>query len=102
MMSQHLRSVLPDIDTAADVAWFRAQAALRTLSISDILAEVDSLIAAEHNEQRHPLFSLVAHALDKRIMAGTGESLQTRYGQLIDHAIERLVEARLGSTGWED
>jgi hypothetical protein len=102
MMSQHLHITASDIDDAADVAWFRAQAALRTLSISDILAEVDSLIASEPDEQKHPLFSLVANALDRRIIPGTGESLQTRYGQLIDQAIERLVEARLGSTGWED
>jgi hypothetical protein len=102
MMSQHLHIVLSDVDATADVAWFRAQAALRTLNISDILADVDALIAAEPDEQKHPLFSLVANALDKRIMPGTGESLQVRYGQLIDQAIERLVEARLGSTGWED
>jgi hypothetical protein len=101
-MSQ-LHIAAPDIDGQADLEWHRQQLALQSLSISDILAEVDSLIAAEPDEQRHPLFSLVAHALDKRIMAGTGESLQVRYGRLIDHAIERLVEQRLADPScWED
>jgi hypothetical protein len=100
-MSQYLQITASDLDDAADVAWFREQAALRSLSIGDILAEVDDLIAQEPDEQGHPLFALVANALDKRIMPGTAESLQTRYGRLIDAAIERLVEARLGSTGWE-
>jgi hypothetical protein len=102
-MSQPLHIALPDIDEAADLEWHRQQLALQSLNISDILAEVDDLIAAEPDEQRHPLFSLVANALDRRIMPGTGESLQTRYGKLIDHAIETLVEQRLAdSTCWED
>jgi hypothetical protein len=45
MMRQHLHIVAPDIDAAADVAWFRAQVALRTLSISDILSAVDDLVS---------------------------------------------------------
>jgi hypothetical protein len=98
-----LHIVLPEHDEEADRHWHRQQLALRTLRISDILAEVDSLIAAEPDEQRHPLFSLVANALDKRIMAGTGESLQERYGRLIDHAIETLGEQRLADgSAWED
>jgi hypothetical protein len=103
MSSQHLHVAAPDIDEAADLAWHQEQMALQSLSISDILAEVDDLIAAEPNEQRHPLFSLVANALDTRIMAGTPEALQARYGKLIDHAIERLVAQRLADpTCWED
>jgi hypothetical protein len=92
----------PD-DPEADRRWQRQQLALRSLSISDVLAEVDSLIAAEPDEQRHPLFSLVANALDRRMMPGTGEGLMARYGRLIDQAIERLVEAQLADpTAWED
>jgi hypothetical protein len=103
MSSQHLHIVAHDIDDAADVLWFREQLALESLSISDILTEVDDLIAAEPDEQRHPLFSLVVNALDRRIMPGTGESLQARYGKLIDFAIERLVEQKLSDPScWED
>jgi hypothetical protein len=92
-----------DIDYHADLQWQRQQMALQSLSISDVLAAVDDLIAAEPDEHKHPLFSLVANALDTRVTAGTGESLQVRYGRLIDHAIERLVEQRLADpTAWED
>jgi hypothetical protein len=92
-----------DVDYHADRRWQREQLALQSLAISDILADVDALIAAEPDEQRHPLFSLVANALDRRIMPGTGEGLIARYGRLIDQAIERLVEAKLADpTAWED
>jgi hypothetical protein len=103
MLSQHLHIAAPDIDDAADLAWHRQQLALQSLSISDILAQVDDLIAAEPDEQKHPLFSLVVNALDRRIMPGTGESLQERYGRLIDQAIETLVEPCLADgSAWED
>jgi hypothetical protein len=103
IMSQYLHIALPEHDEEADRQWHREQLTLQSLSISDILAEVDDLIAAEPDEQRHPLYSLVCNALDTRIMPGTGESLQVRYGRLIDHAIERLVEQRLADPScWED
>jgi hypothetical protein len=91
-----------DIDYHADLQWHRQQRALQSLSISDILAEVDSLIAAEPDEQKHPIFSLVAHALGRTTMPGTAESLQGRFGKLIDVAIEKLIEATLADpTAWE-
>jgi hypothetical protein len=103
MISQHLHIAIPDIDEQGDVDWHRQQMALQSLSISDILAEVDDLIADEPDEQKHPLFCLVANALDRRIMPGTAESLQARYGKLVDFAIERLVEqAMADSSRWED
>jgi hypothetical protein len=92
-----------EIDFHADLAWRRQEAALKSLTIADVLAEVDELILAEVHEQNHPLFSLVAHALDYRVMAGTGEALQQRYARLIDFAIERLVERKLADPhAWED
>jgi hypothetical protein len=91
-----------EIDYHADLQWQREQRALQSLSIADVLAEVDSLIAHIAEEQRHPLFSLVANALDKRVQCGTAQSLQTKYGKLIDHAIGRLVEAQLADpAAWE-
>jgi hypothetical protein len=91
-----------DIDYHADWQWRRQELALKSLSISDILAAVDALIAAEPDEQRHPLFSLVANALDRRVQCGTGEALQERFGRMIDHCIETLVEAKLSDlSGWE-
>jgi hypothetical protein len=92
-----------DVDYHADLRWQRERMALQSLAIGDVLAEVDSLIAREPDPEQHPLYSLVAHALDRHVMPGTGQSLQTRYGKLIDHTIERLVEQKLADpTAWED
>jgi hypothetical protein len=62
-------------------------------TISDVLAEVDSLIAAEEDEHLHPLYYLVAHVLGETTQPGSAEGLMERWRRLIDHAIERLVEA---------
>jgi hypothetical protein len=102
-MSSHLHLKGPQIDDDADRQWQREQMALKALDIGDILAEVDDLIAQEPDPEKHPLYSLVAHALDHTTMPGTGTALQERYGRLIDHAIARLVEQRLAdATCWED
>jgi hypothetical protein len=85
-----------DIDYHSDLQWQRQQAALRSLAIGDVLAEVDGLLAAEPDPQRHPLYSLAAHALDRAAQPGTPEGLWDRYKRLVDHAIERLIEQRLG------
>ena len=91
----------PD-DPEADRQWQREQMALRSLRISDVLSELDSLIAAEADEHRHPLYSLAAHTLDRTTMPGPAEGLWTRFTALVDHAIERLVEQRLADpTSWE-
>ena len=103
MSRQPLQLVAPDLEAPADIDWHRQQMALQSLAIGDILAEVDDLIAREPDEQQHPLFSLVANALDHRIMPGTGDALQAHYGRLIDQAIERLVEQYLvDASGGED
>jgi hypothetical protein len=47
-----------EIDHEADRQWQREQAALRTLEIGDVLAEVDDLIAQEPDPAKHPLYSL--------------------------------------------
>jgi hypothetical protein len=70
----------PDFDIDYHAAWHeeRRRRALNALDIGDVLAEVDALIAGEPDPERHPLYSLVANALDRRVMAGTPEGLQTR------------------------
>jgi hypothetical protein len=91
-----------DVDYHADLQWRRYQAAMRTLEPADVLAEVDDLLTQEPDPQQHPLYSLVAHALDRTTQPGSAESLQARLRRLIDHAIERLVEQRLSDPhAWE-
>jgi hypothetical protein len=66
------RFVLPEVQ------WQRQQMALQALTIADVLAEVDHLIASDPEEQHHPLYSLVDHALDHTTQAGTGTALSVR------------------------
>jgi hypothetical protein len=91
-----------EIDFHTDLAWQRQEAALKAITISDVLAEVDGMIASEPAPEKHPLYFLVAYSLDRRVMPGTWEGLWTRYRRLIDHAVEKLIEARLvDSSQWE-
>jgi hypothetical protein len=92
------------IDYESDRRWHQEQAARRSIDIGDVLSVVDAMLASEADEQKHPLYRLVAHALDKRTMPGTGESLQERYGRMIDQAIERLLDERMAdfSAGRDD
>jgi hypothetical protein len=91
-----------EIDYHSDLQWQRQQMARQSLEPGDVLAEVDDLIAQEPDPEQHPLYSLAAHALDRRVMPGTAEGLLARYRRLIDHAIERLVEQRLADPhAWE-
>jgi hypothetical protein len=84
-----------EIDYHADWRWQREQAALKSLAVGAVLAEVEDLIAAEPDPAYHPLYHLVAHALDHTTQPGSAEGLLARYRRLIDHAVERLIEQRL-------
>ena len=91
-----------DVNYHHDLQWRRQEMARRSLCISDGLAEVDSLIAAEPDEQQQPIYHLVAHALGQTTQPGSAEGLMVRYRRLVDHAIERLVEAKLSdAASWE-
>jgi hypothetical protein len=90
-----------DDDVEADRAW-RQEMARCSIEVGDVLAAIDDLIAREPGPEKHPLYSLVAHALDRTTMPGTSEALATRYGRFIDQAIAPLVEPRLAEpSGWE-
>jgi hypothetical protein len=91
-----------DIDYHADLQWQREQMALKTLEPGDVLVEVDDLIAREPDPERHPFYSLAAHALDRTTQPGSAKSLHARLRRLIDHAVERLIEQRLSDPhAWE-
>jgi hypothetical protein len=85
-----------------DLAWQRQEMARKALTVSDVLATVDELIAAEADEMQHPLYSLAAAALDRTTQPGSAEGLWTRCKRLVDHAVETLVEQKLADpTAWE-
>jgi len=91
-----------DIDYHSDLQWQRQQRALQSLTVSDILAEVDALIASESAPENHPLYAMTAAMLGHATQPGTAEGLWSRYRQLIDHCIEKLVEQKLVDVGsWE-
>jgi hypothetical protein len=92
-----------EYDYHADLQWQRQQAALKAIAPGDVLSLVDEAIASEADPATHPLFSLTCALLGCGNMPGTADGLWDRYKRLIDHAIERLVEAKLADpTAWED
>jgi hypothetical protein len=86
----------------ADLQWRRQEMALKALTVSDVLATVDELIAAEADETQHPCHGLVAAALGQTMQPGSAEGLWARCKRLVDHAVEQLVEERLSNpASWE-
>jgi hypothetical protein len=83
--------------------------ALKRLTVSDVLSEVDHLIADQPDERRHPLFALARHGLQSGGYRSTGqrahlaELVSAKFEDLIDIAIERLVQEELASgVSWGD
>jgi hypothetical protein len=106
--------VLPDDpryheDLEAERADRRYELALKRLTVSDVISEVDALIRDEIDERKHPLYTLAKHVLRHGGFRSSGrrayvaDQLGTVYEDLIDEAIERLVQEELESgVSWED
>jgi hypothetical protein len=86
-----------DTDYHSDLEWRRQEMASKTLTVSDVLATVDELMAEEADEEQHPLYGLAATALGHTTQPGSAEGLRDRLKRLVDHAVERLVEERLSN-----
>ena len=98
-----------DSDVEAELADRRYAQALKRVTVSDVLSEVDHLIAEELDERKHPLYALAKHVLRHGGYRQTGQRthmadfLTARYEDLLDLAIERLVQEELASgVSWED
>jgi hypothetical protein len=98
-----------DIDTQAELSDERYEHALKALSLSDVLATVDDVVAQIPNPHDHPLYALVAHCLRYGTTKSSGkrpyvsEIVGASYESLIDGAITRLVEEKLADfNAWED
>jgi hypothetical protein len=98
-----------NIDVEAELADKRYAQALRRVTVSDVLSEVDHLIAEEHDERKHPLYALAKHVLRHGGYRQTGQRthmadfLTAKYEDLLDLAIEHLVSEELANFGpWED
>jgi hypothetical protein len=98
-----------DTEAQAELSEARHARALKALSPSDVLATVDDLAAQILDARHHPLYDLVAHCLRYGGTKRSGkcphmsEMVGASYEPLIEEAITRLVEEKLGgSSTWED
>ncbi len=98
-----------DTDAQAELNEARHARALKALSPGDVLATVDDLAAQIPDARHHPLYDLVAHCLRYGGTKRSGkrphmsEMVGASYEPLIDEAITRLVEEKLGGfSTWED
>jgi hypothetical protein len=106
--------VLPDDpryheDLEAELANERYDRALRRITVSDVLATVDDMVQSEADMRRHPLHALVRHCLRNGTYRTSGQRahmadhLSAAYEDLIDLAIEKLVQEKLSNFGpWEE
>jgi hypothetical protein len=95
--------------TAAEFHEARYEQALKALSPSDVLAAVDDTVAQILNAPDHPLYALVVHCLRYGTAQSSGkrphvsEMVGALYEPLIDAAVTRLVEEKVGDhSAWED
>jgi hypothetical protein len=102
-------SVAYDEDLEAELADARYNRALKRLTVSDILATVDDMVQSEPDMRKHPLHALARHCLRNGTYRTSGQRaymsahLGAVFEDLIDKAIERLVQEELASgVSWED
>jgi hypothetical protein len=102
-------SVAYDEDLEAELADERYNRALKRLTVSDILATVDDMVQSEPDMRRHPLYVLATHVLRHGGFRSSGrrayvaERLGQVFEDLIEEAVERLVQEELASgVSWED
>ena len=98
-----------DYDLEAELVDERYARALKRITVDEVLSEVDSLIASESDPRKHPLYALAKHVLRHGGYRQTGQRthmsdfLTSKFEDLLDEAIERLVQEELASgVSWED
>jgi hypothetical protein len=87
-----------DIDYHREAQQRRVDAARKQLDVSDVLSQIDDLIASEPDPTAHPLYGLAAWLLDQT-WACDGGALFDRCKALCLTAIDRLVEQHLQGGG---
>jgi hypothetical protein len=106
--------VLPDDlryheDLEAELANERYELALKRITVGDVLSEVDSLIASQSDERKHPLYTLALHVLRSGGYRSSGQRfhmadfLTAKFEDLLDRAVDNLINEELESgVSWED
>jgi UTP:GlnB (protein PII) uridylyltransferase len=106
---EEILSVAYDEDLEAELEDERYQRALRRLTVSDVLATVDDLIAQRADEHRHPLYSLTKAVLTHGGFRSSGkraavaEHIAAACEDLVETAIQHLINEELSLDGpWEE
>jgi hypothetical protein len=106
---EEILSVAYDEDLEAELADARYARALKRISVSDVLSEVDHLIAEEYDERKHPLYAMAVQVLRHGGYPSTGrrsrlaEVVSAKFEDLLDIAVDRLVNEELSSgVSWGD
>jgi hypothetical protein len=109
MQSQLPYPTSHDDDLDAERADQRYARALQRITVDEVLAGVDDLIASERDPRKHPLYHLARHVLRHGGFRRSGQRahmadhLGMVFENLIEEAIERLVQEELSSgVSWED
>jgi hypothetical protein len=77
--------------------------ALKTLTVSDVLSEVDDLMSQEADRQKHPCYAMAAWLLERQLTPLDGAALYDGWRRLCLDAIDKLVAERLANPSmWED
>jgi hypothetical protein len=88
-----------EIDYHREAQQRRVEQARKQLDPADVLSQIDDLISAEPDPQKHPCFAMVAWMLDQALTPGSGGDFWDAWKVLAWQAIDRLVEARLQGEG---
>jgi hypothetical protein len=83
------------IDYHADRHEARRRRAFTSIDVSDVLAEIDDLIASEPDPAQHPCYAMAAWLLDKQQTPLDGGQLYDGWKRLCLEAIDCLIEQRL-------
>jgi hypothetical protein len=70
----------------------RVQAALKVIDPGDVLAVIDSRIAAEANPKVHPLYAMVCWHLERCLTPIDGGQFFDRFRQLVLAAIDTCLD----------
>jgi hypothetical protein len=106
---EEILSVAYDEDLETELADERYQRALKRITVDEVIARIDHVIASVSDARQHPLYHLVRHVLRHGGFRSSGrrvhvaEQLGAVYESLAEDAIEYLAQEELSHFGpWED
>src|SRR5262245_33154088 len=94
-MSNHHHTRLPqpdEINYHESQQAQRVERAKRLIDAGDVIAVVESRLAAETDPAQHPLYNLVCWVLDQHVAPLDGGQLFTRWHQLVLAAVDTCLD----------